>query len=233
MSCTYSEFPYSDELFHYGVKGQKWGIRRFQNPDGTLTALGKVHYGAQKAIKGTAKYVGKTAKRAGLNFIGKHARWLMTDEALQEYTKRLTLENNYYRAMSESKKSKGKEFVGNILYKAGDKLIGAGLDNMASNIRAKNDEKLKEKAFDFQNYLDNKKKNIEEAREERKNSKKESYKFANETLDMIKNPSPDGRTLTNEQIAYRLERVNMLKSLEDLKGQKVEIPVTFKKDLGK
>ena len=27
---------YSDFLAHYGVKGQKWGIRRFQNPDGTL-----------------------------------------------------------------------------------------------------------------------------------------------------------------------------------------------------
>ena len=29
------------ELYHYGVKGQKWGVRRYQNADGTLTALGK------------------------------------------------------------------------------------------------------------------------------------------------------------------------------------------------
>ncbi len=27
-----------DELYHHGIKGQKWGVRRFQNPDGTLTA---------------------------------------------------------------------------------------------------------------------------------------------------------------------------------------------------
>lgn len=30
-----------NELYHYGVKGQKWGIRRYQNQDGTLTELGK------------------------------------------------------------------------------------------------------------------------------------------------------------------------------------------------
>ena len=31
----------TDFLYHYGVKGQKWHIRRYQNPDGTLTELGK------------------------------------------------------------------------------------------------------------------------------------------------------------------------------------------------
>lgn len=34
-----------NELFHYGVKGQKWGIRRYQNEDGTLTPEGLRRYG--------------------------------------------------------------------------------------------------------------------------------------------------------------------------------------------
>lgn len=32
---------YKTELYHHGIKGQKWGIRRFQNKDGSLTPAGK------------------------------------------------------------------------------------------------------------------------------------------------------------------------------------------------
>ena len=34
----------TDELYHHGIKGQKWGKRRYQNPDGTLTSEGYSHY---------------------------------------------------------------------------------------------------------------------------------------------------------------------------------------------
>ena len=39
------DVSFSDTLMHYGVSGQKWGERRYQNADGTLTDEGRRHYG--------------------------------------------------------------------------------------------------------------------------------------------------------------------------------------------
>ena len=45
----------SNYLVHYGIFGQKWGIRRFQNSDGTLTAEGKSRYRTDKVLNNVGR----------------------------------------------------------------------------------------------------------------------------------------------------------------------------------
>ena len=49
-----------DELAHWGIKGQKWGVRRYQNLDGSLTNEGKLRYRSSDSVlssKDRAEYV--------------------------------------------------------------------------------------------------------------------------------------------------------------------------------
>lgn len=56
---------YNGELYHHGVLGQRWGVRRFQNKDGSLTSAGKKHYGdaAVAGAKGLASAAGKAYRK--------------------------------------------------------------------------------------------------------------------------------------------------------------------------
>lgn len=52
-----------DDLMHHGIKGQKWGQRRFQNEDGTWTAAGKERYGDDGGGQ-SRSFVNKSSKEA-------------------------------------------------------------------------------------------------------------------------------------------------------------------------
>lgn len=50
-----------NELCHHGVKGQRWGVRRFQNQDGTLTSAGRKRYAANVSDEEKQKIVKEAA----------------------------------------------------------------------------------------------------------------------------------------------------------------------------
>lgn len=54
------------ELWHHGIKGQKWGVRRYQNPDGSLTSAGKKRYSIDRQVTEQSDYkITKTTIKGG------------------------------------------------------------------------------------------------------------------------------------------------------------------------
>lgn len=138
-----ASFISDDELYHYGIKGQKWGVRRYQNKDGSLTAAGKKRRSSSDEVRN-----------------------MSTDE-LRQKVRRLNNEQRYIdltksSSSSISKTADGIERVSRIggdankIYKSMNgennpysKVANQGIDAMSrtarltkkidSNVRSKND----------------------------------------------------------------------------------------------
>ena len=120
------KYNYTEELYHHGVPGQKWGVRRYQYKDGSLTPAGR-----RRANKLKDEYTRLTGKRlirrpakaatSKGNDSDKRSVKDMSDAELREKTNRLNLENNYndaVRRMNElnpQQVSKGKKFTKKVM----------------------------------------------------------------------------------------------------------------------
>lgn len=54
----------NNELTHWGIKGQKWGVRKYQNKDGSLTPAGKQRYGSKENFESQYNEDVKTGLKA-------------------------------------------------------------------------------------------------------------------------------------------------------------------------
>lgn len=102
-------------LKHFGIKGMKWGVRRFQNKDGTLTAAGKKRKAQGDDSPGSE--VKKSSETSSSQPKKKSVKE-MTDAELKEKISRLELEKRY-RDLSPKEVNKGKDFVMKVLEQSG------------------------------------------------------------------------------------------------------------------
>lgn len=140
------EHDENESLTHHGIKGQHWGVRRYQNTDGSLTPEGRRHWGIGDAIRGAKTNVQKYVKskkaaalrnkknsilaRGDVNEILKNKHLFTTnelDKAISRTQRMSMLEamtpekaaQRKKEAEAQAKATRGKEAVDRTLYRAG------------------------------------------------------------------------------------------------------------------
>ena len=121
---TYSYTRSPDELYHHGIKGMKWGVRRYQNKDGSLTSAGKKRYN-QNDWSDDAKEASRLKNKSVSQ---------MSNAELRKLTERQQLERNYAN-LNPSRIKKGLAVATTVatvlgtvttIYANGDKLVKLG-----------------------------------------------------------------------------------------------------------
>lgn len=126
-----------DYLYHWGIKGMKWGVRRYQNKDGSLTAAGR----ARQKIKDA--YDNHKAKKSAKKVMTKSVKDL-TDEELAARITRLDTERRaldlerQVKNLSKKEVSAGRQFIADVGKQVVQQsLLNAGRDVLTSFLKKK------------------------------------------------------------------------------------------------
>lgn len=152
----------SNELTHHGIKDQKWGLRRFQNPDGSLTPAGRERYGVGKE-RGTTSSAEQTKspKSSSLqkddtqSTASKSKRKIneMSDDELRARINRLNMEEQYRNLVArqkEASRSPAKKAFLKVLDKARDMSLDYIVTKAVGKITGQGHKDI----FDIDDYKD-------------------------------------------------------------------------------